>query len=205
MAFNWFKKSTTVRPKFWDIYLSHFHQENESSKPRRYVVFDCETTGLDYRSDVILSIGGVVVTENTIAVNDAIELYLKQEHYKKDTAAIHGILKNGKEEKIVEAEAIIQFLDYIKDAVLVGHHVQFDIEVINQALKRLHLGKLKNNSMDTDAMYQKFKGLQEDQHSSLDELCTILKVEKSDRHTASGDAYITALIFLKLKKRLSLQ
>ena len=58
--------------------------------------------------------------------------------------------------------------------------------------------------MDTDAMYRKFKGLQEDQHSSLDELCKILKVEKSDRHTASGDAYITALIFLKLKNRLKI-
>jgi DNA polymerase-3 subunit epsilon len=76
--------------------------------------------------------------------------------------------------------------------------------MINQALKRLDLGKLKNDSMDTDAMYQKFKGLQEDQHSSLDELCKLLKVEKSDRHTASGDAFITALLFLKLKSRLSI-
>jgi DNA polymerase-3 subunit epsilon len=58
--------------------------------------------------------------------------------------------------------------------------------------------------MDTDAMYQKFKGLQEDQHSNLDELCKVLKVEKRDRHTASGDAYISALLFLKLKNRLKI-
>ena len=58
--------------------------------------------------------------------------------------------------------------------------------------------------MDTDAMFQKLKGYQEDQHSSLDELCKTLKVSKSDRHTASGDAYITALIFLKLKSRLKI-
>ncbi|GGD23931.1 3'-5' exonuclease [Flavobacterium orientale] len=204
MAFNWFKKISKDNPKFWETYLSHFSQDKNPEVAQRYVIFDCETTGLDFKKDVILSIGGVSVVQNMILVNDSIELFLKQDIYKKESAAIHGILKDGKEEKIVEAEAIIRFLEYIKDAILVGHHVRFDIEMINQALKRLDLGKLKNDSMDTDAMYQKFKGLQEDQHSSLDELCKLLKVEKSDRHTASGDAFITAMLFLKLKNRLSI-
>ncbi len=202
MALNWFKKIAKDYPKFWEKYLSNF--ERESTGPKRYVIFDCETTGLDYRNDVILSIGAVTVIENAIHVNESLELYLKQDIYKPETAAIHGLLKEGKEEKIVEAEAIIRFLDFIKDAILVGHHVSFDMEMINQALKRLDVGKLKNDNMDTDAMFQKLKGYQEDQHSSLDELCKALKVSKSDRHTASGDAYITALVFLKLKSRLKI-
>jgi DNA polymerase-3 subunit epsilon len=45
---------------------------------------------------------------------------------------IHGILKEGKEEKITETEAVIQFLGFIKDAVLVGHHVSFDVKMINE-------------------------------------------------------------------------
>ena len=204
MAWNWFKKISKEYPKFWETYLSYFEQEPNPTAPKRYVVFDCETTGLDFRNDVILSIGAIAVVDNTISVNDSLELFLRQTVYKTETAAIHGILKEGKEEKIVEAEAIIRFLDFIKDAILVGHHVRFDIEMINQALKRLGVGKLKNDNMDTDAMYQKFKGLQEDQHSSLDELCKILKVEKSERHTASGDAYISASLFLKLKSRLKI-
>ncbi len=202
MVFDWFKKVSKDYPKFWENYLAYFEQEPDESKPKRYVVFDCETTGLDFRKDVILSIGAVAVTGSAVIVNDSLELFLRQDVYNAETASIHGILKEGKEEKIVEAEAIIRFLEFIKDATLIGHHVNFDIEMINQALKRLEVGKLRNDSMDTDAMYQKFKGLQEDQHTSLDELCKILKVEKSDRHTASGDAFITALVFLKLKKRL---
>lgn len=202
MTLNWFKKITKEYPKFWEKYLSNF--ENNLPKPKRYVVFDCETTGLDHRNDVILSIGAVAVVENAVHVKDSLELYLKQDLYKPETAAIHGILKEGKEEKIVEAEAIIRFLDFIKDSILVGHHVSFDIEMINQSLKRLDVGKLKNDNMDTDAMHQKLKGYQEDQHSSLDELCKALNVSKSDRHTASGDAFITALLFLKLKSRLKI-
>lgn len=204
MVLDWFKKVSKDYPKFWENYLENFDQVPIDSKPKRFVVFDCETTGLDHRKDVILSIGAIAVVENAIIVNDALEVFLKQDVYKPETASIHGILKEGKEEKIVEAEAVIRFLEFIKNAILVGHNVNFDIEMINQALKRLDVGKLKNDSMDTDAMYQKLKGFQEDQHSTLDELCKVLKVEKSDRHTASGDAYITALVFLKLKKKLQI-
>lgn len=205
MVFDWFKKVSKDYPKFWENYLNYFEQEPDESQPKRYVVFDCETTGLDHRKDVILSIGAVAVVGNAVIVNDSLELFLKQDVYNIETVSIHGILKEGKEQKIVEAEAIIRFLEFIKNSTLIGHNVNFDIEMINQALKRLDVGKLKNDSMDTDAMYQKFKGLQEDQHSTLDELCKILKVEKSDRHTASGDAFITALVFLKLKKRLEIK
>lgn len=205
MVLDWFKKVSKDYPKFWENYLENFENEPDPSQPKRYVVFDSETTGLDHRKDVILSIGAVAVVNSSVIVNDSLELFLKQDIYKPEVASIHGILKEGKEHKIVEAEAIIRFLEFIKNSTLIGHNINFDIEMINQALKRLDVGKLKNDSMDTDAMYQKFKGLQEDQHSTLDELCKVLKVERSDRHTASGDAFITALVFLKLKKRLDIK
>ncbi|MFD2907814.1 PolC-type DNA polymerase III [Flavobacterium ardleyense] len=202
MKLNWFNKIVKENPKFWETYLAYF-DENQS-KEKRYVVFDCETTGLDYKSDRILSIGGVAIQHNEIIVNDYLEVFLQQDVFKAETVPIHGILREGKEEKIVEAEAVIRFLDFVKHATIVGHHVDFDIEMINQCLARLDLGKLKNQSMDTDIMYQKLKYLPYEQHISLDELCTIYKVKKSDRHTASGDAFITALLFLKLKRKLEI-
>lgn len=202
MALNWFKKITKENPKFWEQYLSHFDEESEKIVPNRYVVFDCETTGLDYQKDVILSIGAIVVEDNRIIVSDYFNVYLIQEVYKKESASIHGILKDGKEEKVVEAEAIIRFLEFIGNATLVGHHVNFDLEMLHQSLDRLGVGRLKNQVMDTDAMYQKFKNIPQEQHYSLDELCTLFNIKKSDRHIASGDAFITALIFLKLKKKL---
>ena len=202
MALNWFKKIVKDYPKFWETYLSYF-DENQS-KEQRFVVFDCETTGLDYKTDRILSIGAVAIQNNQIIVGDFMEVFLQQDIFKAESVPIHGILKEGKEEKIVEAEAIIRFLEFIKDATLVGHHVDFDIEMINQGLARLDVGKLKNQAMDTDVMYQKLKSLPQEQHSSLDELCDIYKIKKSDRHTASGDAFITALLFLKLKRKLEI-
>ena len=201
VLFNWFKKDNKIYPEFWQSYLSCFDLKLKENLEQRVVVFDTETTGLDFRTDVILSIGAVGIDGNTISVKDSLELFVIQTVFKRETVPIHGILKEGKEEKITETEGVIQFLNFIKDAVLVGHHVSFDVKMINEGLKRMGLGKLKNRSIDTDKMYQKFKGLQQDQHSGLDELCGIFKIQKSDRHTAIGDAYITALIYLRLKNK----
>lgn len=201
MNWNWFKKITSEKPKFWQSYISQF--ENDG-KPNRFVIFDCETTGLHTTKDRILSIGAVAIVNDAIEVNDYFEVFLTQDFFNADTVPIHGILQNGEEEKIVEAEAVIRFLEYINNATLVGHHINFDLEMINQALNRLSVGKIKNDFMDTDAMYQKLKSLPQEEHHSLDELCDIFNIRKSDRHTASGDAFITALLFLKLKKKLEI-
>jgi DNA polymerase-3 subunit epsilon len=201
MNWNWFKKIAKDKPKFWETYLSNFE---DKERRNRYVVFDCESTGLDYKKDRILSIGAVAIVDNVIEVKDYFEVFVIQELFKPESVPIHGIMRNGNEDKIVEVEAIIRFLEYIKDATLVGHHVNFDIELINEALSKLDLGKIKNDYMDTDAMYQKLKHLPSEEHRSLDELCDIYKIRKSDRHTASGDAFITALLFLKLKKKLEI-
>ena len=199
--FNWFKKDKKSYPEFWQNYLACFDAKTDKNRGQRFVVFDTETTGLDARSDVILSIGAIGICGNSIVVNDHLELFVEQSIFKRESVTIHGILKEGKEKKLTETEAVVQFLDFIKDSTLVGHHVRFDVSMVNAALQRMGLGKLKNRSMDTDLMYQKFKGLPEDQHSGLDELCRVFKIQKSDRHTAAGDAFITALIFLRLKNK----
>jgi DNA polymerase-3 subunit epsilon len=42
-------------------------------------------------------------------VKDSLELFMIQNVFKRETVPIHGILKQGKEEKITETEGIIQF------------------------------------------------------------------------------------------------
>lgn len=204
MKLNWFRKNSHDYPSFWNDYLAYFEKENTTNKVQRYVVFDCEATGLKPSVDVILSIGAVTIEQDAICVSKSLELYLHQTYFNKDTVGIHGILKEGNEEKIVEQDAIIHFLDFIKNATLVGHHINFDVQMINQALQRMGLGKLKNHLMDTDAMYRKLNNLQDTEHSSLDALGALYNIQLKDRHTASGDAFITALLFLKLKSKLKI-
>ena len=89
-------------------------------------------------------------------------------------------------------------LNYVENSVLVAHHAAFDIAMINNALKRMELPKLKNKSLDTSHLFNKTRLDTSKAHFSLDELAERFKIPLHDRHTASGDAYITALLFLKL-------
>ncbi|NJM79375.1 MAG: 3'-5' exonuclease [Flavobacterium sp.] len=195
MEIPFFKNILKDYPNFWKEYLAHFEHKKESNK---YIVFDCESTGIDIENDKILSISAITIENNAIQINKFIEIFIHQ------NVALHNILKVDEEEKVIEVEGIIRFLNFIKNATLVGHAVGQDIEMINEALNRLDLGKLKNEYMDIAIMYQKFKELPEEMHTSLDQLCTIFKIRKSDRHTSSSDTYIMALIFLKLKRKLGI-
>lgn len=200
MAFDWLTGNNL--PQFWKNYLSFFDDDDDAQK--RYVVFDMETTGLDWKDDVVLSIGAIGIKGNAIEVGDFFEVSLLQPKYTPQSVAMQGVIRQNENEKVVEAEAMIRFLNFAKGATLVGNNVNLDIEMINQALKRLDLGRLKNPIMDTNALYIRWKDLPDDSHASLDELCDALKIRKQDRHTAAGNAYTTALVFLKLKRKLAL-
>lgn len=206
ISFDWFKRKNKDVPEFWSNYLNHFKTSKDISiSDTRFVVFDTETTGFDRDKDRILSIGAVTLKNNTIAVNSNFEVFLNQDVFKPETVKIHGILKKGSLKKISELEAIQLFLDYIKDAVLVGHHIRFDYSMINSMLLRNGLGKLKNKFIDTAVLYKKSKHIiyhENLKNYSLDELARELNVPVVDRHTASGDALITAIVFLKILSRL---
>ena len=189
-------------PNFWKEYLKTFKtKQSKNINTTRFVVFDTETTGLDIVKDRILSIGAISVIDNTLNVSDSFELYLKQDKFNSVTVEIHGILKVGKLIKYNENEALEKFINYIGNSVLVAHHTAFDIEMINAALKRMNLPKLKNKSIDTGILYKKLEN-KKDNHFNLDVLCKEFNIPKHDRHTASGDAYITALLFLKIISKL---
>ncbi|WP_299674632.1 3'-5' exonuclease [uncultured Dokdonia sp.] len=204
---KWPWQLTKEYPPYWEQYESAFAKaEQKPLAETRFVALDTETTGLDIKKDRILSIGAVGLKGNTIAVSDSLELYVAQDHYDSKSTPIHGILKKGKVKKIEEAEAIQQTLAYIGTAIIIGHHIGFDIAVINKMLQRHHLGKLKNKVIDTSTLYKKLQHpvnrMSMQQGYSLDQLSEALKIPLYDRHTASGDAMITALAFIKISKRL---
>lgn len=195
-------------PQFYKDYAVLFTGfEEPAIEDARFVVFDTETTGIHKQTDRMLSLGAVELQGNRINLSKSLELYVEQQVFNKEAVAIHGILKeNSKYQKISEEEAVKQFLSYIGNSVLVGHHIGFDVAIINYALKRLGAPKLKNRTIDTGVLFKRTVHLvnitNPDKVYSLDELCEELNIARTDRHKAIGDAYITALAFLKILNRL---
>lgn len=209
---SFFNKNLKNAPDFYKVYAAQFENKKMKNMPLedlRFVVFDTETTGLDVRKDRMLSIGAVGIKGNSIEVNDTYEVFIKQDKFSAETVAVHGIMKEGRHQRISEEEAVQGFLKFIGSSVLVGHHVGFDLAMINYGLKRLDAPKLKNKALDTGILYKKtiheVNILNKDKQYSLDELCADLKIDKADRHKAAGDAFITALAFLKIRGRLDVK
>lgn len=190
---------------FWKKEENLF-DKNISVEETRFVVLDTETTGFDYENDRILCIGALVLQNGIISIQNSFEVYIEQDHYDKSTAQIHGILKAFVLKRPSESQALQQFLDFLGDAVIIAHHTVFDVTMINKALVRNNLPELTNHRLDTAYLYKKtlIKShlFERKDHYTLDDLADKFDISKQDRHTALGDAYITAIAFLKIVKKL---
>lgn len=179
---------------------------NRLIETERFVVLDTETTGFDYVNDRILCIGAITLQNGTINLQNAFEHYMDQKHFDKSSVQIHGIIRSDVLDHKSELQVLQLFLEYLGDSIIIAHHTKFDMTMINNALVRNGLDKIKNRTLDTASLYKKtlIKSnlLQHKDHYSLDDLADKFDISKKDRHTAIGDAYITAIAFLKILKKL---
>lgn len=179
---------------------------NCSIESTRFVVLDTETTGFNYTDDRILCIGAIVLENGVIDLQNVFEHYIDQEHFDKSSVQIHGIIRSDVLDHKSEIEVLQLFIDYLGDSVIVAHHTKFDVTMINNALERNGIPKLSNKCLDTAVLYKrtliKSNLLQHKDHYTLDDLADKFDISKKDRHTAVGDAYITAIAFLKILKKL---
>lgn len=193
---DWIKNINKEYPDFWKLYLAKFE-----TKSNRYVVLSTETTGLNPKKDVILSFGAVAVVNDVIRIGDNFEVVILQYKYLHDNGLSNEFLIESKLAKLAEPQAIQALVDYIGNAVLVGHRIHFDIEMINDVLEKMDCGKLKNEALDVEIMHQKLIDIT-NKSFSLEDLIKHYKLPLNERNSASDDAYSIALLFVKLKTRL---
>src|SRR6185369_3413868 len=169
----------------------------------RFVVLDSETTGLNPRTDRIVTIGAVAVHADEILIEDSFAALLKVSH-NTGAVAVHGVTRDESRGGVDETAALERFLDYVRDGVIVGHHIGHDVSTFDAAYERHWSTRLLNRSLDTMDLTLHleedgaFAGRPRIRQFTLDALCEMFDVIPHDRHTASGDAFITAQVFLRL-------
>jgi DNA polymerase III subunit epsilon len=178
------------------------------SPETRYVVFDTETTGLNSKKDILLSIGGVAIYGNSLRVSDSFYELIQVKREKGKDIPIHGILPSeslqGKEEK----EVLLDFLNFIGNSILIAHHIDFDLGFINQSLSKFSSLKILNRSLDTAKLAERIEEkmnpylYREDRKQfQLDSLAKKYEIPSFSRHHALTDAITTAILFLKLQRK----
>ena len=171
----------------------------------RFVVLDSETTGLDPRHDRLITIGAVAVRTSEIQIDDSFDALIRVDE-NTSAVAVHGVTRDESRGGVEEPEALERFLDYVRDGVIVGHHIGHDIATFDAGYQR-HWGmRLLNRSMDTMDLTLHlerdgaFAGRPPIRQFTLDALCEMFDVIPHGRHTAGGDAFITAQVLLRLLK-----
>lgn len=171
----------------------------------RFVVIDAETTGFNVERDRILSLAAVPVQAGVLHLGALRSWFVYHaDAPMTDAVRVHGILPADARSGQPEATVLRELLPVITGAVLVGHHVGFDIAMLNAALHR-HFGiRLRNPSLDTAQFAMRaveaFRktGYPGQRAPSLEELCTHLDLQPLERHTAEGDTFTTADLFMLL-------
>ena len=175
----------------------------------RLLSVDLETTGFRVGTDLVLSIAAVDFTADEIKVSGISNWMVRHAHTPVNEAtAIHGILPSESGKGEPEAGVLSQLLPLLEGSVLVGHHVSFDAAMLDDALRRTFGIRLRNPLVDTarlamstiDAFHQ--TGYSNQRPPTLDEVCAKAGVALIDRHTAVGDAFTTAQLFLFLCAKL---
>lgn len=170
-----------------------------------FVVLDTETTGLNPKADYILSFGAVKLKGFQMNIEDSMECYLHTPSRSREAIEVHEILQPG---DLIDLPSFAErFLSYIENSIVVGHHVGFDLEMLTKALKPFGFRKFLNPVLDTHSLAVRLeKGPHYDSsigkpgEYSLDSLCERYQIALDDRHTAAGDAYLTAQLLMKLLK-----
>ncbi len=195
--FEWIKGKE--HPEFWKQYLSKF-----DSKDHRTLVVSFNTTGRDLDRDVVLSIGAVGVDADGIVVSDSFEVILLQYKYLHDNDLSNTFIVESLQLKMGEPEAVQAFVEFIGNAVLVGHRIRRDIDMLNSILEKMDCGKLKNEALDIEIMFQKLVN-EIDERFSVEAILEDFNIEKNDQFSSANDAYLLALAFLKLRSRLGIK
>lgn len=197
---DWLKNINKEHPEFWKEYLAKF-----AKKSNRYVILSTEATGDSIEKDVITYISAFAVVEDSICIKDSFETILLQYRFLHDNHLSNEYIIESRLLKLSEPEALKTFINYLGNAIIVGHEVESDVAMINAALDRLDCGKLRNEALDIDIMHQKLNEITDDKELSLEELADYYKIQQTPNNSTTENAYKIALLFLKLKFKLGLK
>ena len=203
-----FLRKKKKRPLFLEQYESLFLHKTPGNTPLdklRFVIMDTETTGTDPAKASLLSFGGIAITNMSLDLADSLEIVFQDQPVALGkTADIHGILKSHLRAGTSPQQALPRILAFLKNAVLVGHHIDFDKKMLDNALQHNFRGaKVRNKVVDTATLALRLEHFNDSYvyrptDYSLDALCHRYHIAVTDRHTAAGDAFITGQLFLKL-------
>lgn len=178
--------------------------------PNEWVSLDCETTGLNVRQDDIIAIGATRIVGRRVMTSERLELLVRPEReIKRDAVKVHRLREQDVADGLPIAEAMEKLLHFIGSRPLVGYYLEFDVAMINRAVRNCFGMTLPQQRIEVSALYYdyKFRQLppyQQHDNAEIDlRFATIMQdlgMPMREAHDALNDAVMAALAFIKLRE-----
>jgi DNA polymerase-3 subunit epsilon len=190
------------RPEFYDFDLfqtdeGHHSLDNRLLKTLSFTVFDTETTGLNpSQNDEIIQIGATRIVNGRMLRQDAFEQLIDPGRgVSAASQSIHGITSDMLKGQPSISQVLPSFHAYASDTVLVAHNAAFDMKFLQ--LKERSTGiRFDQPVLDTLLLSAVIHPHQASYR--LEAIAARMSIAVLGRHTALGDAMVTAEVFLRM-------
>jgi DNA polymerase-3 subunit epsilon len=182
----------------------------EPPPPNEWVAIDCETTGLNRRTDEIIAVGAVRIVGQRILTSQRLELLVRPDkEVPADSVRIHRLRSRDVAQGLPLDEAMRQLLHFIGSRPLVGYYLEFDVAMLNRAVWPLLGMGLPQQRLEVSAMYYEYKFKQLPPYQQFDNahidlrfatLMDDLALPQREAHDALNDAVMAAMAFVKLRQ-----
>ncbi len=173
--------------------------DERTLQQQRFVVVDLETSGLNMRRDLVLSIGAVVIDNSAIDLSQQFECTLQREgHQASASTLIHGIAPSAIAMGEAPAEALLDFMEFVGDSPLLAFHAEFDQRMLARALKQSLGLRLQHTFIDVAEIAPLLCPKANVGNAGLDGWSQHFGLQVQQRHHASADALVTAELALIL-------
>lgn len=171
--------------------------------PGEVVAIDCETTGLDPRTDDIIAIAAIRICGNRILASERLELIVRPDANLREEA----IKVHRQREVDVAGGALIwkvlpRFLHFVGGRPLVGYYVDFDIAMLDKYVLPLVGIELPNPRIEVSKLYYERK-YGDAPNAKIDlSFAAIVKdlgIPLLPQHDAVNDAMMSAMMYLALR------
>ena len=197
------------RPEYYDFDLFQISEHTSALDERllselTYTVFDTETTGLNPAGgDAILQIGAARIVNGKLLRQECFEQLVNPGRaIPAASIPIHGISEDMVLDKPRIADVLPVFHAFAHDTVLVAHNAAFDMRFLQLQEKAtgIAFGQPVLDTLLLSAVVHPFQV-----SHRLEAIAERFNITVRGRHTALGDALVTAEIWLRLIPLLQAQ
>lgn len=194
---HWRFHKKAIATPLQPLYQQPGIQPSQLFSNTRFLVLDCEMSGLNPNKNQLLSVGWVMIEQGRIVNSSAKHLLIHADRGAGDSCKIHGLLDSSLAGANSVAAVLMLLMKQIPGAVLVFHHASLDLRFLQKATIENFRCPLLLSYVDTMAIEKQRIHLQgKTMRLRLAQCREHYGLPTGSQHNALADAQATAELFL---------